>query len=97
MISRILTTPQADDDLVDIGRYLLQENPGVADKVVATIAGKYKLLARSPKLGRPREELALGLRSFLSEPYVVFYRIVPTGIPIIRVLHGARDIESEFE
>ncbi len=32
-----------------------------------------------------------GLRSFTVSPYILFYRPVPDGIRLVRVLHGARD------
>jgi toxin ParE1/3/4 len=38
--------------------------------------------------------LVLTLRSFPVGNYVIFYREVSEGIEIIRVLHGARDIEG---
>ena len=37
-----------------------------------------------------------GLRSWSVGNYVIFYRQVSTGIDIVRVLHGARDIEALF-
>ncbi len=48
-------------------------------------------------MGRRREELAPALRSFPAGNYVIFYRPVREAIQIIRVLHGARDIETMFE
>ncbi len=43
-----------------------------------------------------RPELGEGIRSFPSGNYVIFYRTVEGGIEIMRVLHGARDIEKIF-
>jgi toxin ParE1/3/4 len=40
--------------------------------------------------------MAPGLRSFPVGNYVVFYRIVPEGIELVRVLHGARDLRRLF-
>jgi toxin ParE1/3/4 len=31
------------------------------------------------------------------ERYLIFYRPIPDGIEVIRVLHGARDIDTIFE
>lgn len=47
-------------------------------------------------MGRSREELAPGLRSFPVARYVVFYRTGHRGIEIARVLHGARDLDLLF-
>jgi toxin ParE1/3/4 len=36
------------------------------------------------------------LRSFPVGRYVIFYLAIPGGVQIVRVLHGARDIEVAF-
>ena len=48
-------------------------------------------------MGRARDELAPGLRSFPIGRYVIFYEPLPDGVAIARVLHGARDIDAGFE
>jgi toxin ParE1/3/4 len=63
------------------------------DKIYETI----ELLARQPGSGRHREELAAGIQSFPVGRYIIFYRVVTGAIEIVRVLHGARDIENTFE
>jgi toxin ParE1/3/4 len=47
-------------------------------------------------IGRSRDELAPGMRSFPVGRYVVFYLPLDDGIDVVRVLHGARDIETVF-
>ena len=47
-------------------------------------------------MGRMREELRPQIRSLAVPPYIVFYRPQPDVIEIIRVLHGARDIDAIF-
>jgi toxin ParE1/3/4 len=54
-------------------------------------------LAEQAMLGRRREELAPGLLSFPFGRYVIFYEVIPDGIAIVRVLHGARDPGPLFE
>ena len=49
-------------------------------------------LASNPGMGRVRNELMEGIRSFAVGRYVIFYRSIPKGIEIVRVLHGARDV-----
>ena len=94
---KILSTPRASLDLVEIGLRIEQDSPRAAGKTLTAIERKCKMLARLPRLGRRREELAPGLRSFAVGSYVVFYRAMRGGVEIIRVLHGARDIASELE
>jgi toxin ParE1/3/4 len=47
-------------------------------------------------MGRRREELAPGLRSFAMGLYLIFYMPMTNGVDIVRVLHGFRDIETVF-
>jgi toxin ParE1/3/4 len=58
---------------------------------------KLQALSRRPAMGRVRSELAPELRSFPVGRYVVFYLPCPDGIDIVRVLHGARDIETVLQ
>lgn len=43
-------------------------------------------------MGRRRDDLINGMRSFPYQAYIIFYRITDTTVQIVRVLHGARDI-----
>jgi toxin ParE1/3/4 len=60
------------------------------DKLHSTL----QALATQPGMGRRRDELAPGLQSFPLGRYVIFYRALPAATEIVRVLHGARDVES---
>jgi toxin ParE1/3/4 len=57
---------------------------------------KFQLLASAPEIGRLREELAPGFRSFPVGSNVVFCRPIRDGVEIVRGLHGSRDISSLF-
>jgi toxin ParE1/3/4 len=52
--------------------------------------------ANQPGIGRPRDDLKPGLRSFVVKSYVVFCRVVDGTVEVVRVLHGSRDIEAIF-
>lgn len=90
-------TELADQDIFEVSIYIAQDR-GVAasQRFIDTINQKFQLLADSPQLGRRRPELAPELRSFPSGNYIIFYRSTTEGILIIRVIHGARDINSIF-
>jgi toxin ParE1/3/4 len=49
-----------------------------------------------PEMGRKREKLFPGLRSFPVGRYIIFYRIRPDQIEIVRVLSSYRDIDALF-
>lgn len=66
------------------------------DGILARLEQQARKLAQAPGIGRPRAELRPGLRSCVVGSYVIFYRAIPDGIEVIRVLHGRRDIEAIF-
>jgi toxin ParE1/3/4 len=49
-----------------------------------------------PMMGRARDEIEQGLRSFPFGRYVIFYMPSDDGIDVVRVLHSARDIDAVF-
>jgi toxin ParE1/3/4 len=53
-------------------------------------------MAAQPMMGRSRDGLAPGMRSSPIGRYVVFYVPLDDGIDVVRVLHGARDIDAVF-
>jgi toxin ParE1/3/4 len=92
----IIKRPRARSDLSEIWDYIAADNEARADAFVDLIDQKFQTLASHPHLGRSRDELEEGLRSFPVGKYVVFYRVIPVGVEIVRVLHGSRDLNATF-
>ena len=90
----IVLQPRAKADLSDIWQFIAEDSDDQADAFIDLVDQKFQLLAQQSGLGRRREELAEGLRSFPVGRYVIFYLPIPGGVQIVRVLHGARDIEA---
>ena len=93
---RIFRTEQSHLDALEIWEYIAADNLPAADSLIDRFEVHLALLAASPEIGRQREELAHNLRSFPVGNYVIFYRPRSDGIELIRVLHGARDIEPRY-
>jgi toxin ParE1/3/4 len=93
----ILKRPRALDDLAEIWAYIATDSIDNADNFVALIDSKLRALARQPRIGRSRPEVGKGFHSFAVGRYVIFYLPLSNGIEIIRVLHGARDIDSVLQ
>jgi toxin ParE1/3/4 len=93
---RLVIAPEASRDLRGIRDYIARDNPEAARRVVMRLRDMARLLAGAPALGRRRPELGRDLRSFVADPYVLFYRPLggATGIELARVLHGARDVDA---
>jgi len=90
----IVLQPRAKADLSEIWEFIAEDSDDQDDAFIDLIDQKFQLLAQKSGLGRRREELAEGLRSFPVGRYVIFYLPIPGGVQIVRVLHGARDIEA---
>jgi toxin ParE1/3/4 len=92
----IIKRPLARSDLAEIWDYIADDNEVRADAFVDSIDQKFQALASNPKMGRSRDELEEGLRSFPVDRYVIFYRVMAGGVEIVRVLHGSRDLNAIF-
>lgn len=96
-MAQLRSSPRAAADLIEIWSYIADDSEAHADGFIDKIYDTMELLARQRGLGRQRDELVPGIQSFAVGRYVVFYRVVTAAIEIVRVLHGARDIENIFE
>jgi toxin ParE1/3/4 len=90
----IVLQPRAKADISEIWEFIADDSEDLADAFIDLIDLKFQLLAQKSGLERRREELAEGLRSFPVGHYVIFDLPIPAGVQIVRVLHGARDIEA---
>lgn len=48
-------------------------------------------LGEYPEMGRARDDLSAGCRSFPVKRHVVYYRVDDTGVTVLRILHGRMD------
>ncbi len=94
-MSLVRLTQSARTDLLEAWTCIAEENLDAADGVLDAIEREALLLATQPLMGRARDELVRGIRSWpTSTPYILFYETDPDGITVIRVLHHARDIQT---
>jgi toxin ParE1/3/4 len=90
----VVRTDQAETDLAEILDYLEGRSSQAAERLATAIDDRCTLLSQLPLMGRTREELGPGLRSVVVEQYVLFYRVTATAVEVLRILHGARDIDT---
>ena len=93
---RVTRRPLAEADVFEIWDYIADDSLAAADRWVDRLDEQLRLLAAQPVMGRARDELAPCVRSFPFGRYVVFYVPLDDGIDVVRVLHGARDIDAVF-
>ena len=95
-MSVIQRTAQAEEDLIEIWLYIAQDNPAAADRVLDDIEEMFEALVENPMIGRLRPDIAPELRYFTVGKYLILYRVVPNGVQVVRVIHGARDLPHLF-
>lgn len=76
--------------------YIAYDSSRNADTFLDKIEQTVVRLSDCPGIGPRRDELSKGLRSFPIGNYIIFYREVSDGIIVSRVIHGARDLPSQF-
>jgi toxin ParE1/3/4 len=95
-MNEIRLSRDTEADLLEIWAYVFEQNETAADKLIDQITAQFETLRAFPGMGRSREELGQGYRSFAVGNYVIYYRQIKTGIEISRVLHGSRKAADLF-
>ena len=89
-------TPEAEDDLKDIKRYISKDrnSPIAALNTVSKITKRIRILEQFPELGAKLSSI-IGIitdyRFLVCGNYITFYRIDGVYVNIIRILYGRRD------
>jgi toxin ParE1/3/4 len=99
----IYKKPEARLDLVQHFVYIGENNLGAARRFLKAVADDLQKLATMPGMGRMREFRRADLHRVRSWPvsgfenYLIFYEATDERLDVLRVLHGARDIDRIFE
>ncbi|MHB8286474.1 MAG: type II toxin-antitoxin system RelE/ParE family toxin [Caulobacteraceae bacterium] len=96
-MGHVTITPRAQVDLDDIWLHIAVDSPAAADRLIDQIVLRCQTLADHPELGRLRPEIAPEARMLTIGNYLALYRIVYPAIDIVRVVHGARQLEKLFD
>jgi antitoxin ParD1/3/4 len=90
--------PRARQDLFEVWDYIAKDNPEAADRVSQAILLACDLLSHSPLAGSVRKDLTpLPVRFWIVQPYVnyvIVYDPEKKPLPILRILHGARNLPT---
>jgi toxin ParE1/3/4 len=91
-----IITPRAEQDIDEILLFIAVDNLEAALVFQERLSNRFEFLADNPKIGRERAEIKQDLRSFPEGNYLIFYREWAGIVAIVRVLHGARDLDEIF-
>lgn len=91
-------TARAAADLREIGRYTkktwgLEQARHYRDELEVAL----QKLSLTPDMGRQRDAIAPGVRSFRIAAHIPFYVQTKNGITVLRLLHPSMDVDSAFE
>ncbi len=93
---KVTRTPAAVRDLALITDRIAADNLDAALRFYDQLDQLLSLIARYPRMGEAVDNLAPGVRRHTLGDYLLFYRLCGDGIELIRILHGARDIDHLF-
>ena len=102
MSTTVTKTPQARQDLLELADYIARDSLDAAERFLDAAETAFHLLASMPEMGTLcefRSPEAAGIRFWSIrgfENHLVFYRSLKDGIDVVRVIHGARDIQAIF-
>ncbi|MGN6031840.1 MAG: type II toxin-antitoxin system RelE/ParE family toxin [Thermomicrobiales bacterium] len=79
---------KARADLAGIAKYT-QEQWGTEQRVryLALLRAAVIRLAEFPELGEPESDIAVGIRAIRVEMHIVYYRVTPKTIRVLRIRH----------
>ncbi len=103
MPGKIGIRPRARLDIVDLAAYIAKDNAAAAERFLDACEATFEFLAGSPQIGEvyPTKNRRLsGLRIFPVRGFsnhLAFYLERSNGIEIVRVVHGARDLDAALQ
>ncbi|WP_369694397.1 type II toxin-antitoxin system RelE/ParE family toxin [Nostoc commune] len=89
-------SPKASEDLSKIIDYFVRINIDAGENFVEKFDKKCKYLANFPNMGRSYGNIKADLRGVPLDNYIILYRIINSGIEIVRVVSGYQNLESLF-
>lgn len=92
-MARLSISRDAKKDLREIFVYIARDNVAAARRMLSLFHQSFSAIAAQPGIGRRRDELKAGYQSHATGNYVIYYRIANGIVRILRVLHGARDLQ----
>jgi toxin ParE1/3/4 len=92
----LVYTRSARADLREIAQYFARVNQVYGRRLCDALREQCRKLEKSPGIGRLRDDLAEGLRSFVVGSYLIFYQESKKGIAVVRIIHGHRNITPEM-
>jgi toxin ParE1/3/4 len=92
----VIKSFQYEEDLIQIWRYIAQDNVGAATELLERIDSRVQALEHHPYLGERQPVFGYHTRRLIEGNYVIFYDVLADAVHVLRVFHAARKIEDLF-
>ena len=89
-------TPEAESDLEGIGDKIAEHNPARAVTYVQEMRERCYRIGEFPHAWPPRPQWGEGIRITVHGTYVIVHRVRDETVQVLRVVHGARDLDALF-
>jgi toxin ParE1/3/4 len=100
---KLVWTPQAREDLIEIYTYIGLDNPSAAERVYDAVQAKTESLVDYPRVGARRPDIRTSTRILIEGPYLVLYETHPDNdevgideVEIVRIVDGRRNLKNLF-
>ena len=94
---KVRLTPKAQVDLEEIGDRIAQRNPARAVTCIQELRERCLRIGDFPHAGPPRPQWSMGIRIAVHGKYLIIYRLHDDTVQVLRIVHGARDLDALFE
>jgi len=101
--ARLVVRAQADRDLDELAEFIGRDSPSAAYGLLDAAVETFEHLVETPEMGSPRDFARKGMEGIRVWPvrgypnHLIFYRVSADAVEVIRVAHGARDLDRLFE
>ena len=100
---KLVWTPQAREDLIEIYTYIGLDNPSAAERIFDAVQAKTESLVDYPRVGARRPDIRTSTRILIEGPYLVLYETHPDSdeggideVEIVRIVDGRRNLKNLF-
>ena len=100
---RLVRRRAAQEGVAEQLAYLAADRPAVAHRYAIALEDAYERIRKMPEVGVLRSYRSRRLRAVRVWPvsgfrrFLIFYRVTPKTVEVIRVLHSVRDILRVLE
>ena len=94
-MSRYIFGRYVEGNLREIRDHIARDSPDSARRMMVRFVNAFRLLAKRPEPGHPREDLLQpAIRFWPVGAYLIVHLAGKTPIEILAVVHGARDVPA---